>query len=103
VARLRHELGDALLAVWLYGSRARGDPPGDESDVDLLVITRAGRGDQELVDRAAWDVATETGMGPFLLSTQVFDTAWLEDRRRIDSFFIREVDRDRVVLAGAAL
>lgn len=37
-------LGDGLLAVWLYGSRARGDAdleatdPDLRSDVDLMVI-----------------------------------------------------------------
>jgi predicted nucleotidyltransferase len=30
VASLERELGDALHAVWLYGSRARGEPPRDE-------------------------------------------------------------------------
>ncbi len=39
-------LGSSLHAVWLFGSRARGEPPAHEdSDVDLLV----------LVDDATWD------------------------------------------------
>ncbi len=33
-------------------------------------------------------------------SLQVFDEDWLAGRRAIESFFIREVDRDKVVLAG---
>jgi len=37
---LGEEAGDDLLAVWLYGSRARGRRPHAESDVDLLVIAR---------------------------------------------------------------
>jgi predicted nucleotidyltransferase len=49
VARLREELGDDLLAVWLYGSRARGeaDPsetdPDRRSDVDLMAIVDPAR------------------------------------------------------------
>lgn len=43
VELLRSELGDNLEAVWLFGSRARGEPLRDDSDVDLLVITRDGR------------------------------------------------------------
>ncbi len=38
VAMLDEALGDDLRAVWLYGSRARGERPHPESDVDLLVI-----------------------------------------------------------------
>jgi predicted nucleotidyltransferase len=29
VAAVQRELGDELHAVWLYGSRARGEPPRD--------------------------------------------------------------------------
>jgi predicted nucleotidyltransferase len=36
---LERQLGDELRGVWLYGSRARGERTGPESDVDLLVIT----------------------------------------------------------------
>ena len=31
---------------------------------------------------------------------KVYDPSWLEGRRQIESFFIREVDRDKVVLLG---
>ena len=49
VARLREELGTELLAVWLYGSRARGEADPNEadpdlrSDVDLLAIVDSSR------------------------------------------------------------
>ena len=48
LGRLREEVGDDLLAVWLYGSRARAeaDPtvtdPDRRSDVDLLAIAEGG-------------------------------------------------------------
>lgn len=35
-------------------------------------------------------------------SMRVFDTDWLRERRRIRSFFIQEVDRDKIVLYGDA-
>ena len=44
LALLEQELGDQLLAVWLYGSRARGEADLEEthhdrrSDVDLMVV-----------------------------------------------------------------
>jgi len=37
-AALASQLGEELRAVWLFGSRARGEVTGDESDVDLLVL-----------------------------------------------------------------
>jgi len=49
VDRLQDELGADLLAVWLYGSRARGeaDPaetdPDLRSDIDLLAIVDPSR------------------------------------------------------------
>lgn len=31
-------VGDDLAAIWLYGSRARGESASEDSDVDLLVL-----------------------------------------------------------------
>jgi predicted nucleotidyltransferase len=45
VLELRSRLGEDLHAVWLFGSRARGERPEEDSDVDVLV----------LVDDASWD------------------------------------------------
>lgn len=110
VAALREEIGDDLRAVWLYGSRARGeaDPeetdPDRRSDVDLLVIAS---GDLRHNQRLALDLsdaaALAEGESPFIFSIHVFDPQWLRRRREIESFFIQEVDRDKLVLAGSDL
>jgi predicted nucleotidyltransferase len=104
VALMDDALGDGLLGLWLYGSRARGEAPRAFSDVDLLVIAE---GDQERWWRLAMDLSEEAalaeGESPFTYSVHVFDPEWLERRREIESFFIQEVDRDKVVLAGSAL
>ena len=101
VAVLRERLGDDLISVWLFGSRARGEATGPLSDVDVLVVTRAGRMDE----RAAWKeltrIAEEEGHSPVLLSLLVWDPEWLAHRREIRSFFIQEVDRDKIVLHGS--
>jgi predicted nucleotidyltransferase len=112
VSALREDLGSDLLAVWLYGSRSRGeaDPsetdPDRRSDIDLMVIV------DPAVDsrRPDWDVielvegaAGAEGDSPVYYSVQVWDRERLLDRRRIDSFFVQEVDRDKIVLAGSAL
>jgi predicted nucleotidyltransferase len=101
--RLDDVLGDDLRAVWLYGSRARGNAHS-ESDVDLLVIADGGR---DSYGRTVGDIGEEAaiaeGESPFNFSVHVHDPHWLEGRREIDSFFIQEVDRDKIVLAGSAL
>ncbi len=100
---LENELGEELIGVWLYGSRARGEQPGRWSDIDLLVITDGGRERHfRRVTELAMDAAEAEGVNPFRVSTRVADPGWIEGRRAIDSFFIREVDRDKIVLAGSA-
>jgi predicted nucleotidyltransferase len=103
VELLREELGSDLHAIWLYGSRARGETPHDESDIDLLVIAdgwepRWGRKFQ-IVEEAA----EAEGESPVWYSVHVRDHAWLRGRREIRSFFIQEVDRDKLVLYGSGL
>jgi predicted nucleotidyltransferase len=102
-SRLHETVGDDLRALWLYGSRARGETHA-ESDVDLLVIADGGR---DRYQRIAWDLSEEaavaSGESPFSYSVHVHDRQWLRGRRKIESFFIKEVDRDKIVLAGSAL
>jgi predicted nucleotidyltransferase len=112
VYRLHKELGEDLRAVWLYGSRARGeaDPseadPDRRSDVDLMAIVDPAR------DAAAlsWElgptleaVVDAEGDSPVYYSLRIYDADRLRDRRHIRSFFFREVDRDKLVLYGSAL
>jgi predicted nucleotidyltransferase len=99
IEHLRDELD--LESVWLFGSRARGQPEGEESDVDLLVITR---GDPERDRQRAWalidEAARELGADPAVYVPHTWDRAWLENRREIESFFVQDLDRDRIVLYG---
>lgn len=112
VSRLRESLGRDLLAVWLYGSRARGeaDPaesdPDRRSDVDLMAIVDPARDAGEI----SWDAlalieeeADAAGDSPVYYSIRVYDLDFLRRRREIRSFFFQEVDRDKIVLAGSAL
>jgi predicted nucleotidyltransferase len=101
VRSLQEELGPHLHAVWLYGSRARGEEPHAESDVDLLVVSDRGRPEDglrviELVDAAA----EAEGATPALFSTLVYTPERIAQRREIRSFFMQEVDRDKIVLYG---
>ena len=104
VALLREALGPRLSAVWLYGSRARGEAPSRDSDVDLLVIASGDvEGHQRLALELSEAAALAEGENPFSYSVHVYDPGWLRRRREIDSFFIGEVDRDKLVLAGSSL
>jgi len=110
VSELRDELGKDLRAVWLYGSRARGDAILDhadvdrKSDVDLMVLAEGGRArhGQKAFD-LAYAIAKAEGDSPVWYSVFVADPDWLRGRRQIRSFFVQEVDRDKIVLAGSAL
>ncbi len=87
-----------VRGVWLYGSRARGEKPHEESDVDLLVITADRRRDQGRIFRLLYEAAVAEGANPAFFVAQVWDPEWLANRKAIDSFFLREVERDKVVL-----
>ena len=97
---MRERFADDLDAVWLYGSRARGEPPQAESDVDLIVLL-ADPSDANHLDsiRLSHVAADAEGVSTYF-SVKVYDRGWVEGRRAIRSFFIKEVDRDKIVLHG---
>ena len=101
VELLKAEFGDDLRSVWLYGSRARGERPGPDSDVDLLVVSTRGRFEDDLrVITLLGDAAEAEGANPAVFSTKVYDPDLIAQRREIRSFFMQEVDRDKIVLFG---
>jgi hypothetical protein len=54
---------------------------------------------RELLDAQARELGLEALAWSF--SIHVNTPAWLAQRREIESFFIAEVDRDKVVLSGS--
>jgi hypothetical protein len=64
-------------------------------------------GGRDRYGRIAGDLTEEVAIAesesPFNYSVHVHDLEWLQERREIESFFIEEVDRDKIVLAGSAL
>lgn len=101
---LQECFGERLRAVWLYGSRARGEAPAHEdSDVDLLVLVDRDTGKDwnrvyGVLNRAGQAIGDERIAIWF--SVHVHDLGWLAGRREIKSFLIAEVDRDKIVLYG---
>jgi predicted nucleotidyltransferase len=104
VERLAEELGSDLHAIWLFGSRARGEPPHPESDIDLMVIVDEGRSQVGMMAiELAHEIAPTESVGPAWFSFSIGTPKWLRGRREIRSFFIAEVDRDKLVLYGSPL
>ena len=76
---------------------------GEDSDVDVLVLVDDASWDGKLgvydvLDDAARQLRPEGLAWSF--SLHVNTPAWLAQRRAIRSFFLAEVDRDKVVIAG---
>jgi predicted nucleotidyltransferase len=98
---LRLTLNDELHAVWLFGSRARGESPSKESDVDVLVLVDDASWDGRMRVRSVLDdAARELGLDALTwsFSVHVHTPEWLAQRREIRSFFVAELDRDKVAL-----
>ena len=101
VRLLEADFGPDLRSVWLFGSRARGEEPGPESDVDVLVVIRGANLDTHFRTARLMDTAAEEeGANPVFFSTSVYDPQLVAQRREIRSFFMQEVDRDKIVLHG---
>jgi predicted nucleotidyltransferase len=106
VSSLEVDLADELGAVWLFGSRARGDRErAEDSDIDVLVIAADASWDAKLrihalLEASARELQLEGTAWSFSIHVQTAE--WLAQRREIRSFFIAEVDRDKIVLAGEA-
>jgi hypothetical protein len=69
--------------------------------VDLLVVIRGANLETHFrAVRLMDEAAEEEGPNPVFFSTSVYDPQRLAQRREIRSFFIQEVDRDKIVLHG---
>lgn len=102
---LRERMGAELHEVSLFGSRARGERPHEDSDVDVLVLVEDASWEGKLRVHAALDAAArELDLQGLALwfSVHIRTPAWLEQRRQIRSFFIAEVDRDKIAIGAGA-
>ncbi len=68
--RVKHEYGDKILDIILYGSAARGEP-GEESDIDVAVVFSGDTFDAwKRISAIAFDVLLETG---YYISVQILE------------------------------
>ena len=92
---LRRRLGEKLIEVKLFGSKARGDD-SPESDINVLVVVR-GAG-VEIEDRIL-DIAFEVNLKhEVYISPRVVDRAILDDPVWKITPFLRSISREGIPL-----
>ena len=65
-----------------------------------MIVARTAR--LQDIHPIGYEIADATGMGPSYLSYTVWTPEYVDNRREIRSFFMQEVDRDRIVLLERA-
>ena len=96
--RIREQYGDAIESVFLFGSAARGEERGSDSDVDLLVVLYDTVEKAVVEDRIralAYDIELEYGV---ILSVLVTSPAECK-QYRMESFF-QQISTDAQRLYG---
>lgn len=96
--KLKDEIGNDVLSVYLFGSRARGDVSPD-SDIDLAVLLKEVNPENEKAVRyLAADVWLDSGL---FLSTRV----WSEDHwhrlKKLQTRLYRNIQREGIDILSA--
>lgn len=94
-AGLKQALGAQLIELKLFGSKARGDDRPD-SDIDVLVIvTDDDWRFCDVVYGVATDILLQTDIS---ISPKVISKNLLEQLQKEDTFFLRNISRDAIVV-----
>ena len=99
VIRLPSALGEDLVGVWLFGSKARGDF-GLDSDIDLLVVLRDWQPQKRWRIR---EIAAQCSLKhDVLFNVHIIDQGRWNDEVNYQGTLWREIQRDGVPLLPEA-
>lgn len=96
--RARKQYGETIESIILYGSVARGEERGVDSDVDLLVVIRDAVDKTEFEEKVR-DLAYEIELDRGIVLSLVVRSANEYERQQRSPFF-RHVRRDAAILYG---
>jgi predicted nucleotidyltransferase len=97
IESIRGQFPDRILAVALFGSKARGDAD-DESDIDLLVLVDA---ESNEFRSELWHIASDVSLDYYVvISPRVFSQDRWDEIRRIRMPLYREIKADGVPLTS---
>lgn len=93
---VRQSLGENLVRVILFGSKARGDSKR-ASDIDLLVIVRERNipAEKKVITQV---VDAELQYDVYRLSPMIYSVEDYEERKKMETPFISEIETDGVTL-----
>jgi predicted nucleotidyltransferase len=94
-AAVAQSLGNRLIEMKLFGSKARGDDRPD-SDIDALVIVTDD--DWHICD-TVYDIATDLSLKTdIFISPKVISKGRFEELQKEDTSFLRNISRDAIAV-----
>lgn len=98
LSKLESEMGEQLLSVFLFGSRARNDADSD-SDIDLVVLLKETTPEiKKRVRYLAADVWLEHGLH---ISTRVWSLAHWQRPEELQTGLYRNIQRESIEITSA--
>lgn len=95
VEELRNKIGDEILNIVLFGSKARGDF-NRESDIDIFVLVREKT--QNIRDKVGDITADYIFDYDIPISPVLYDLDEYEQNKKLGSFFFENVEKEGVPL-----
>lgn len=84
----RSVYGDSIVAIYLYGSYARGNYT-DESDIDITAIVKGNRTDLQEKLKLVWDRSADIGLeNDVVVSPTVIPYAEYEEYKEILPYYM---------------
>lgn len=84
----RSVYGDSIVAIYLYGSYARGNYT-DESDIDITAIVKGNRTDLQEKLKQVWDISADIGLeNDIVVSPTVIPYAEYEEYKEILPYYM---------------